>query len=839
MTEKGGTVRRRRSGPRRRGPNHDDAEGTLGGVHIRRSLLAEGAPTGGRRAAASATAPAPSGLVDRGAADRRGGRAALHHHRHHRRRHRPARGPPPPAQPAHRGPPRTGRGQRATGRRPARRGRGPDRTRWPAPTARSRTSRTGPTPAAQDAGFTALARARGHRRARRRAPAHDGSRPPDASNDDLVVHQGDVQAVVNALWAGGAEAMSIMNVRVLTTSAVRCVGNTLLLHGRVYSPPFKIVAIGDPAALQQALASSQGVRLFKDAGRRLPARLQGDGLHGDEFPHSRTPPPCARLRCPGERAGRPRDRDGRHRDQTDEPTAFLPKVDRPEPAPGRPTPAGTWPEPVLPPRSPAPRASRQPPRRSSRRRAPLDPTPTGTPGRPGRRSAAALAAAVRPSHRGRARPANARPVPARPPTQGPAPPAPPGPARRLPAPGPPTPTPGRRTRLRRVDATADRARSPQPTRPGRRTGNPPGPPRPARRPATGTGPPQPTAPARAGQRPPADAGPDRRPSGAPSRPVPPGPRRRRWPTRRPRTFRRSPPVPRRPTGACRRSPRSPRPPPTASQRPGRKASASTGPSRVPPTGPGRSRRALARDRDADPAATALIPAVPGHSCHQAADHGLDRVDGRRPPPAVPDEPAGADLPPSRPGPAAASGWCSSGRTRPARATRASTPSSPARRSAPGCAPASAVTGEILITFGLVVLLFAGYEVWGKSAIVDAHQNDLNQPAGAGVGPRPATRRWRRRPAPTAKPSPPVQRQAARRASTSPSSTRTGSSSRASPSRTSGTPRATTRPAPCPARWATSPSPGHRNRATFWRLDELNDGRRRSWSRARPTGTSTG
>ncbi|KWV34510.1 MULTISPECIES: DUF881 domain-containing protein [Micromonospora] len=93
----------------------------------------------------------------------------------------------------------------------------------------------------------------------------DGTMPKGATNDDLVVHQGDVQAVVNALWAGGAEAMSIMNVRVLSTSAVRCVGNTLLLHGRVYSPPFKIVAIGDPAALQQALAGSQGVGLFKQA----------------------------------------------------------------------------------------------------------------------------------------------------------------------------------------------------------------------------------------------------------------------------------------------------------------------------------------------------------------------------------------------------------------------------------------------------------------------------------------------------------------------------------------------------------------------------------------------
>ncbi|MFY1635272.1 DUF881 domain-containing protein [Solwaraspora sp. WMMB335] len=89
--------------------------------------------------------------------------------------------------------------------------------------------------------------------------------PDGASNDDLVVHQSDVQAVVNALWAGGAEAMSIMDVRVLATSAVRCVGNTLLLHGGVYSPPFRIAAIGDPAALQQALAESEGVQLFRDA----------------------------------------------------------------------------------------------------------------------------------------------------------------------------------------------------------------------------------------------------------------------------------------------------------------------------------------------------------------------------------------------------------------------------------------------------------------------------------------------------------------------------------------------------------------------------------------------
>lgn len=93
----------------------------------------------------------------------------------------------------------------------------------------------------------------------------DGSRPNGASVDDLVVHQQDVQAVVNALWVGGAEAMSIMNVRVISTTAVRCVGNTLLLHGRVYSPPFVITAIGDPGALRRALDASEGVRLFQQA----------------------------------------------------------------------------------------------------------------------------------------------------------------------------------------------------------------------------------------------------------------------------------------------------------------------------------------------------------------------------------------------------------------------------------------------------------------------------------------------------------------------------------------------------------------------------------------------
>ena len=95
-------------------------------------------------------------------------------------------------------------------------------------------------------------------------PPEGSSLPGDPSPDDLVVHQQDVQAVVNALWAGGAEALTIMGERVISTTAVRCVGNTLLLHGRVYSPPFAISAIGDPDAMRAALDASPAVQTYLD-----------------------------------------------------------------------------------------------------------------------------------------------------------------------------------------------------------------------------------------------------------------------------------------------------------------------------------------------------------------------------------------------------------------------------------------------------------------------------------------------------------------------------------------------------------------------------------------------
>jgi uncharacterized protein YlxW (UPF0749 family) len=87
---------------------------------------------------------------------------------------------------------------------------------------------------------------------------------PSGNVNDLVIHSQDVQATVNALWRSGAEAVSINGQRLVGTSAVLCVGNTLLLNGTVHSPPYVISAVG--ASRDRFDADPLVDRLHTDAG---------------------------------------------------------------------------------------------------------------------------------------------------------------------------------------------------------------------------------------------------------------------------------------------------------------------------------------------------------------------------------------------------------------------------------------------------------------------------------------------------------------------------------------------------------------------------------------------
>ena len=113
------------------------------------------------------------------------------------------------------------------------------------------------------------------------APKEEIARATDQGEvtaDELVVHQQDIQAVVNALWTGGAEAMTLQRQRVVSTTGIKCVGNTVVLHGVPYAPPYEITAIGDLAQLQRALDDSDYVAGYltyvraHDLGYRVSTR---------------------------------------------------------------------------------------------------------------------------------------------------------------------------------------------------------------------------------------------------------------------------------------------------------------------------------------------------------------------------------------------------------------------------------------------------------------------------------------------------------------------------------------------------------------------------------------
>ncbi|MFY1705252.1 class E sortase [Micromonospora sp. WMMA1923] len=133
------------------------------------------------------------------------------------------------------------------------------------------------------------------------------------------------------------------------------------------------------------------------------------------------------------------------------------------------------------------------------------------------------------------------------------------------------------------------------------------------------------------------------------------------------------------------------------------------------------------------------------------------------------------------------------------------------------------SGEVLITFGLVVLLFAGYEIWGKSVMVDAHQSDLSDQLAQEWAPTDdPTVAPSATPSAPATPKPPVEGK--------PIAGLYIPKLDKSWIVVEGVSQKDIRYAPghypdsaMPGQVGNFSVAGHRNRATFWRLDELNNG----------------
>jgi uncharacterized protein YlxW (UPF0749 family) len=61
----------------------------------------------------------------------------------------------------------------------------------------------------------------------------------------------DLRDIVAALWASGAEAISINDERLVATSSIYGVGASVLVNTSFLSPPFRIQAIGPDGLLER------------------------------------------------------------------------------------------------------------------------------------------------------------------------------------------------------------------------------------------------------------------------------------------------------------------------------------------------------------------------------------------------------------------------------------------------------------------------------------------------------------------------------------------------------------------------------------------------------------
>ncbi len=91
-------------------------------------------------------------------------------------------------------------------------------------------------------------------------PSADGAAPAD---DLGAIFDRDIQAVVNALWATGAEAIAVNGQRLTVQTAIRSAGAAILVDFRPLSPPYVIEAIGNAQTVETRFNDSTTGRLYR------------------------------------------------------------------------------------------------------------------------------------------------------------------------------------------------------------------------------------------------------------------------------------------------------------------------------------------------------------------------------------------------------------------------------------------------------------------------------------------------------------------------------------------------------------------------------------------------
>jgi len=97
----------------------------------------------------------------------------------------------------------------------------------------------------------------------------------DAENgftNEAIIHETDVRDAVNELFAAGARGVAVANQRLTASSAIRCVGPSILVNDeRIPVNPVVISAVGDPEVLASGLDI---IRITLEVSRNLRVEIE-------------------------------------------------------------------------------------------------------------------------------------------------------------------------------------------------------------------------------------------------------------------------------------------------------------------------------------------------------------------------------------------------------------------------------------------------------------------------------------------------------------------------------------------------------------------------------------
>jgi uncharacterized protein YlxW (UPF0749 family) len=114
----------------------------------------------------------------------------------------------------------------------------------------------------------------------------DSTRRPSPDDDPYfyIVHDVDLQALVNELWASGAEAVAVNEQRLVTRTSIRCVGPTILVNAVRLAPPYEVKAIGNAQDIYTALNMPGGFLQSMDMQRAMGVEVKISKLDELEVP---------------------------------------------------------------------------------------------------------------------------------------------------------------------------------------------------------------------------------------------------------------------------------------------------------------------------------------------------------------------------------------------------------------------------------------------------------------------------------------------------------------------------------------------------------------------------